>query len=414
MHPAVLEEIRQFNQVHSTSSSWYPESPLISSVVRNLSSPLEKVCNPEELFKSAFDELIDTEKSFGRKLDLLNLLFSESLSAFHYVTGEEPILSEEQIYYMFMNIKSLQELSKDLVDDLTGIRKEKEAIPELILGIFHLTEERLLSEFGTYCLGFNYAQKLCLHLLSTDSKFAVFVRRTERVAKSRLTALMSEPIQRLMRYSMLLKKMQEYSDEMGRKVLGDAIDVVEKVSVKINASLIESSSLHMTHVLEQRLFRGKVCLVSGSRKCLRFSYLLAKNVSKSSRGSPSREYFFVLFSDMLVYAQMSKDKRSGTIKHCIPLACMVVDRKIPSHIFATKHEHSFVLRSTYKTLLLSSCSEECTNGWIENIRNAVKKHCAFSSDGFSMGSELDEQVLQTSNRLEGRPILESECPWINL
>jgi hypothetical protein len=68
-----------------------------------------------------FEELINTEKSYTNKLEMLNRYVIRSLLAYHEVPGEEKIVSLQMIQQIFLNVDKLWKLSSDILKDLKGI-----------------------------------------------------------------------------------------------------------------------------------------------------------------------------------------------------------------------------------------------------------------------------------------------------
>lgn len=94
--------------------------------------------------------------------------------------------------------------------------------------------------------------------------------------------------------------------------------------------------------------------------------LLAAKVSQSSKKkSTAKEYLFILFDDCLCYALKSRDKKSASMKHVIPLDGIEIDI-IEDNV---DYQNCFLIKASYKAIFVSAGSAQIKEGWIHDLKN---------------------------------------------
>ncbi|XP_065061451.1 uncharacterized protein LOC135688509 isoform X2 [Rhopilema esculentum] len=217
--------------------------------------------HPEELPKKRKDqqeaiwELLTTESNYLQRLNLINKLFLRSLQNLQ----SEGYLQEIDIYQLFGNIEEVWEAnssfwSKYLKPVIEKARKDKEMLSPVALyeGFSRFSE--IFHPYMKYCM----EEAKCLQYLKTISneneKFKTYLKWCEDhklCNRLKLTDLLVKPMQRLTKYSLLmkaiLKKTQNHDD---KAVVQQMIRCVDAFVVHVN------SALRIRH--EQKKMQGVV------------------------------------------------------------------------------------------------------------------------------------------------------------
>lgn len=288
-----------------------------------------------------------------------------------------------------------------------------------------------------YSIVFDEMLKFRNHLSGTNSKFSKFCMINEKILNQRLDALQTEPLQRIARYTILLKgilKNFSASSDEGKSIQ-TAVDVVEKICTVINQKMTDRTSYRMVCVLQENLFRKKVFIVTQQRKCIRFGLLVKVNLSevcfllivilfqkfnhrtKIFGAENGRQYLFILFSDFLCYSTLSNDGKSAIMKHVIPLGGV----RIRPDDAASKDEPGFLILNSAKNLTVVANSMESRASWIADILAAVNAHESEyrAKNSILPFGDLSKIIMGTDERSDADRAIEAmfrvfpeETPWI--
>lgn len=361
-----------------------------------------------EDIRNIIEEFESTEASYLQKLGYLAKDFYRGLRAYIEVAGEEPLAAPLEIGQMFGNINAVLCLSEYFHGRFLKFLGHPSFDSAKFCEIFDLKKADLLKVYSEYALRVEYGMRLRKYIEKANSKLASFVKRTEFTVECSLNSLQLEPVQRIMRYGLLLRDLvKKCTDETQRTEISNLCDSMERIVQAIDRRLALDNSKRMVYILQESLFRGKVSFVTDSRLCIRCSYL--NKISPSQR---TMRQFFILFSDFLTYSAMSRDKETGTMRHCIPLVAIAVEDLEDSGTLV----NAFRVRSTLKTLLLIADSPEQKRAWVEDIRaaslaiisNAAPEHTL-------MGDEIEARVTEgaeTRTKLPEVIVFSDECPWL--
>jgi hypothetical protein len=133
----------------------------------------------------------------------------------------------------------------------------------------------LQTAFSSYSEKYDDMSKFKVQVVQNNPKFARFCLINEKLLGQTLESLQIEPIQRIMRYVLMLRECAKtFADGSAeKKGLDDAITCMQFVCENINQKVTVFGAQRMVYVLQENLFKGKVFLVTKTRSCVRFGML---------------------------------------------------------------------------------------------------------------------------------------------
>ena len=178
-----------------------------------------KVRRNLKLRRMKMRELIKTEKKFGNDLRLLHDIFYLPLKA-ELMDKKSPTLNQVEMDTLFANLLPLIELHKQLYrffkmsikplisNDIKRDKVDYEEIGHRLVDMFSKLKPKLVAEFAFYC-SIQEKQNEMLASKSGSSKFNTFRKTAEVMAKEVLNKLtlkdlLMAPVQRIMRYRLLI------------------------------------------------------------------------------------------------------------------------------------------------------------------------------------------------------------------
>jgi hypothetical protein len=281
---------------------------------------------------------------------------------------------------------------------------------DAISKLFIDNKGKLEQAFSKYSVRFEEMLTFKSSVVLSNHRLVKFVLLHESVLGKPLESFQIEPVQRVMRYGLLLKSLfKKEQDDL------NVIECVEKVCQAINQKVSERAGQRMTYILQENLFKGKVTLFSKSakRRCIRVGVLEKKfNSSNILRSSKTKFYFFMLFDDSLGYADLAKDGKSAKLKYLLPLGGMkarVDDEKAPL---------SCTIVNSCKKITVKGKSAEEVQEWVEDITKAVaalEDKYQKSNGLLPVGNQLTKTALVQATEIfqDDFIIFDSETPWLS-
>ena len=195
----------------------------------------ETFLQPKEKRDFIIKELIETEANY---VEVLNMLRK------HFIRPIVTIKDQDK-KIIFMNIKDLGETHggfyKDIIEAVTG--KSRKRIGEVFLAY----KERFL-KYGDYCAQLTRARQLLDSLMQKDETILEEVTKCEKNAgKFKLVDLLTVPMQRILKYHMLLQRLVQQTPTTHEDYHGisQAYDCMLDVSEFINEVKRDSEQLDL-------------------------------------------------------------------------------------------------------------------------------------------------------------------------
>ena len=352
-------------------------------------------------------EVITTERSYVKTLDLICTCFLYRLEAYLEIDGYTPLLSRAQIGALFFNLKNVYELNAIFLADLEEILKSGEEIVSGVARVF-VKYAQFFKIYKLYTRAFDSFDKV-LQALTKDSKeFKLFLQVSEYCAKSTLQGLMITPVQRVPRYLLLLQQILKQTAEHAPEyaALRQAHDSIESLATYINDSMKMADAQEKVLTIQRKLFRDQVQLVKPGRICVMHGKLTKLYSHSKFKMSKGKSYLFILFSDILLYAALPAASTTWELKHILPVFAMTVE-DIPD---TKEQKHAFRITSTRKSFIVLGKSQEAKEVWIKVLNRTIDS-CNRSFFTFESGKQkTTRDLLGTDQGSEPTPASELLSP----
>lgn len=298
-------------------------------------------------------ELVSTERSYCDSLRVIYKSFVLRLQVQSEMEGGSAgggraLLDPADMGRVFHNVEDIFKLSEQLSADLEEITLEKVLTTAVGSTLLHYAP--LFRIYQSYLENYDDAVRVLTQLRKDKPDFDFFCKLQEKCEGLSLESFLIMPVQRLPRYLLLLGELIKRSQEASSSsasldgsdgsgglqgaALADMIaarDRISAIATAINASLHQKENQLKVAAIQACFERDARYqdLVTPTRYLIREGPL-KKRYGKGTRHlTGSTVYHFFLFSDILVYADASKNVLGKGVtyrlKHILPLAEMTVE-----------------------------------------------------------------------------------------
>ncbi|KAL6055648.1 DH domain-containing protein [Balamuthia mandrillaris] len=252
----------------------------------------------QQLRRRVAQELVDTEENYVDSLAVLVCLFLVPMQQQNTIPRREQryMFSEAEVLWK-EHVKFLAKLKARLASptfDTDG------------LADIFLDHTDFLLLYTTYINNYEKAIKTYFECMSHNAAFRKFIEEAERHPRCKCSdfqGFLIQPIQRIPRYSLLLRDLLKYNERQnGREFhveqLKKALQKIQNISIFIN-----ETKRKFEYMLElQARFKGlKMNLMSrSSRKLIREGHIMLQ------RPNDRKQALFFLFTDVFIIAKLSK------------------------------------------------------------------------------------------------------------
>jgi hypothetical protein len=369
-------------------SSSQTASTIEDAITENLTPEQKK----QKKRKKILDEIVSTEESYVSSIEVLvdlwmspiersaNRLSEKSLSSSSKSIGEEQpeslvsaeaskLMAEDASFYMtapmcktlFSNIKTILPLNKKFLNELQNRGKS--------IGQLFVQYAPFFKMYTTYVNNFDDASKV-LDKAMTDRQFKNFqkfhqdTRNDPRSKDLDLQSYLIMPVQRIPRYKLLLNELINNTEDSDPEMthLRSAMEKISQVAVSINEDVRNVQNREQIIKLQNK-FVGNYQLVSPGRM-----FVHQGPLTKLSRKETHQNYMFLLFNDLLLYANSLGWKLVLQLDISINAKFKVRDLS-----FSTPNR--MILLSDTKSFIIQSKDEKEKNVWIskfEVVMNQAK------------------------------------------
>jgi len=337
---------------------------LTSRTRRRVLVSLQEQTNKEEdhemegLRKKAIEEIINSEKSYLKQLEIVEEFFMKPLQ-------ENEILASQIYASIFGDILGIRQVNKEL---LLAMETSTDKIGKVFLDL-----APYLKFYSTYANDFKTATNLVEDQLVKNKPFRTFMERQEsrpEVCK-KLNALLIAPIQRIPRYKLLLddiiKNTPRYHPD--KENLMESRTQIDAIAWYINDQIKEYEHSKIMIDIQKSLTGGLPKIIKPDRKLIKQGNLMKVNKS----GGHAQPRYVILFSDMLMYCKFKGNLQGGIIdlpkqdalEVCcvLPLKHTVVEEVVGKGVFTIKCQT--------ENLILYSPNAEGSD-WVDQIQKAVR------------------------------------------
>ena len=239
---------------------------------------------------AAASEIMTSEKAYVNDLTILN--------DFRKLVIESLLLPKEEISIIFCNLPNLLDLNSELLKQFE-LRIEKWNIYPKIADVL-VNQGPFLMLYEDYVKGYEEAQKLFTKLCANYPEFRKIVECFESKPSCRNVKLVHHllsPVQRLMRYKMLVEAYLKHQDEnsIDLECSKCAVHLLSEIANRVNSRFTLDEQHQQVVGLQKRL--GDYELIKHSRKLLKEGAMV-----KSGEKEVSIPWYLILVTDCLIYA----------------------------------------------------------------------------------------------------------------
>ncbi|XP_068168788.1 FYVE, RhoGEF and PH domain-containing protein 4a isoform X3 [Antennarius striatus] len=338
-----------------------------------------KETNEQKLFKIA-SELLDTEKAYVARLNLLDQVFCAKLME-EANKGTFPV---EVVKNIFSNISSIHTFhSQFLLPDLEKRMGEWASTPRIGDILQKLTP--FLKMYAEYVRNFDNAMELVKQWTDRSPQFKAILLEIQSLEVCGLLTLqhhMLGPVQRIPRYEMLLKDYlkklpQDHSD---RRDAEKSLEIISTAATHSNSAIRKAENLKKLVEIYEMLGEEED-IVNPSNEFIKEGQIL----KLSARNGSAMEIYLFLFNNMLLYCvpKFSLGATKYTVRTRIGIDGMKV-------VETTNEEypHTFQVSGKERTLELQAKSEQDMADWIKAFQRTID---VFQQRNESFKSALKEE-----------------------
>ena len=318
----------------------------------------EEDAEMEKLRQKAIDEIINSEKSYLKQLEIVDEFFMKPLQENGHL--------DSQIYAsIFGDLLGIRQVNKEL---LTAMEISTDKIGQVFLDL-----APYLKFYSTYANDFKTATNLVEEQLNKNKPFRQFMERQEsrpEVCK-KLNALLITPVQRIPRYKLLLddiiKNTPRYHPDKDN--LMEARTQIDAIAWYINDQIEDFEKNRTMIDIQKSLVAGLPKIIKPDRKLIKQGSLMKMNKS----GGHAQPRYVILFSDMLMYCKF-KGTLNGSIldlpKTDALEVCCVLPLKHTS-VEEVVGKGVFTIKCQAENLMLYSPKAEDSD-WVDQIKKAIR------------------------------------------
>mmetsp|Transcript_11571 Transcript_11571/g.17276 ORF Transcript_11571/g.17276 Transcript_11571/m.17276 type:complete len:664 (+) Transcript_11571:56-2047(+) len=333
--------------------------------------------------KRAAEELVSTERSYVRSLDIMCDHFYEPM--LKALKRGKPILSKKDINTLFADISTLRHLNKKFLTDLK--KRVDDYSPSTQIGDILLDFSPYFKMYRQYVENTEKPRsKELVKLL--DKKGSAFAKFCNKVTKQQkclpLPALLITPVQRIPRYRLLVREYIKLTADVHPDYpkLQKALEEIKKTATFVNDSIRKSQN-RIKIIQVSKLFAKDPLFIAPSR-IYRFDGKLKK---KSRKGD--KLYRFFLFNDLLAYAH--EDGSRCVLHNRIPVDSNFEVREANGQA----EPHSFQIVNSVKSFQVYAKTAEDKKQWIAALNSVIQEYKNERSELHEGDSKEAKAVLQS-------------------
>mmetsp|Transcript_50574 Transcript_50574/g.99066 ORF Transcript_50574/g.99066 Transcript_50574/m.99066 type:complete len:533 (+) Transcript_50574:65-1663(+) len=314
--------------------------------------------------------LVDDEKSYVKKLGVLAKDFGDLVQA-QTARGEKSLHTVEHTR-LIRNAPQLHEkhekLWADVFDNLPAENADEELCDRMLKSGF---DEGSWQGYGFYKASSEVAHKAFLLLKEREGVLEI-CQGCERLAQVNMDELLDLPNKRLKYYLQIFTKMAHTVDPVTQLMTKyrQVIDKLRAAEEDGHRSAVLKKARDRVGKIQKQLFFAKksptnLNLITPTR------YHLIDGQFKKKFGSgghlkASKQYWFFLFNDLLLYTTLPNKKGLCEPKYALPLMGAYVDTTQPEKMH-------IAIKSPIKDITMKAKSMEERDLWLNHLKNAIAK-----------------------------------------
>ncbi|KAK6194806.1 hypothetical protein SNE40_000360 [Patella caerulea] len=332
-------------------------------------------------------ELIDTEKNYVDALEMIVVHFIKKLSNSLSIQDKE---------IMFLNIEKLHDIHRRMYDDL--YETVLSANPKIADIFIRYKSELIL--YGAYCSNLPIAQER-IDKLCESEMYRQKIQECERQAnegKFHLRDLLSVPMQRVLKYHLLLRELIKNTDKAHpeRQPLENALEAMQDLSLYVNEVKRDNEALQLIEEIQTSIVDLKMPANTSLRDYGRFqkdgelkvlSHMESKVRNRLDPKSSEKRHIFLFDKVMLMCRARSE---TYSFKDAIVLGEFKIDDSQPKNDNQSRSSKNW----NWPFILFQKCqgtaytffakTEESRQKWLDSIQMALDNTQPAAGQNFIM------------------------------
>ncbi|KAJ1555279.1 Intersectin-2, partial [Nowakowskiella sp. JEL0078] len=297
--------------ISGIASSTSFSSPLFSAAAQwaTLVDPsvLQCLSSEERKRQESIFELVSTESTYVRDLQIIVEVFYQPMSLF---------MKDRDLENIFANIDEILLANSLILSDLESYLESQGYVVDAIGSEFakHIPS---LDCYATYCRNQMNSSKFLQQRRNTDRELSDFLKECFRNPKCRsldLSSFLLQPMQRITRYSLLLKQILHYTPK-SHPDYSDVIKTIqlaEKSAEKVNLAAKDRDNENkletIANIIDLDSNECKINLLSKTRILGKREFVMDGPLLKGKSG---RKLHGFLFNDVLLFTEPSNKPTGG-------------------------------------------------------------------------------------------------------
>ncbi|XP_054686997.1 FYVE, RhoGEF and PH domain-containing protein 4 isoform X5 [Grus americana] len=357
--------------------------------------PVETKETDEQKRHKIASELLQTEKAYVSRLDLLDRVFYSRLLE----EANRGSFPAEVINKIFSNISSINVFhSKFLLPELEKRMQEWTTTPRI--GDILQKLAPFLKMYGEYVKNFDNAMELVKTWTERSPQFKFIIQdiQKEKVCGNlTLQHHMLEPVQRIPRYEMLLKDYLRKlpQDSLDWKDAEKSLEIISTAASHSNSAIRKMENLKKLLEIYEMLGEEED-IVNPSNELIKEGQIL----KLAARNTSAQERYLFLFNNMLLYCvpKFSLVGSKFSVRTRVGIDGMKI---IETH--NEEYPHTFQVSGKERTLELQASSEQDKEEWIKALQNTIE---AFQQRNetfrHAIAKEYEDMPVEVSNAELGK------------
>lgn len=301
----------------------------------------------------SIQEICVSETNYIHQLDKLITYFKRPIE-------EQKLASSQVIGKLFGNVETILNVNKEL---LVQLHPAKENI-----GKVFLNTAPFLKLYSVYAFNYKNVLDTLQDLPKSHPKLYRFVctQESRPDVSAKLNSLLITPIQRIPRYLLLLRELQNYTptEHQGYNDIKAAVEQISKVADHINNLVQEQENMSRLVSIQRSLSGcGKVNIVLPGRKLIKEGPLM----KVSPEGSTSIPRYLILLSDMILYCKEWVDPEKLVCLRVLPL------NKCEAKSVMYKRGLFSINCQSVEFVFYTMDAPHATCSWVEMLQQSIDK-----------------------------------------
>jgi hypothetical protein len=295
----------------SSRRLWCEQPEIIKSGV------LDGLSEDEKKLQEAMFEVVTTEATYLRSLDVLIEHFMEDPGMNPHLPEGRRVLDKRQHHVIFSNVQEVREISARFLEELRA-RQNETTVIKGIADIILEYAERKFDCYIRYCTNQIYQTRELQECLEKNVMFREYLRRLEthkRCQHLSMQSFLLLPMQRITRLPLLIlailnKTPQDHPDH---RIVENALRTVQKLVTECNDGARRMERTEQLHNIHRRLDFGKLKpfpLVSASRQLEKKGTVVRLKVEQklfNRHMIKSKQLYLFVFTDLIIITKRKKE-----------------------------------------------------------------------------------------------------------